>query len=660
MADLVRSTVEAMVPDLLMFMRKKVFTKKEIKDILKTRETFEYSFLRRTASKKDYLKAIQYEYQLELQRRDKFKTLKLKKQTRRDYSIIRRIIFIFDRLTDKYKSDVGLWKEYCLFCYKIKANKMFFKAVSNALTINWESLDIWLLAIYYHFEINKDPFKARKTFLKALKTNNKRKDFWLEYFRFELSFLEMIKKRKNVSGIEEEKAAQESKRKDSEESGNMEMFDDGDMEEEKPQSKKSANKDTKDLLNLDFVELEQEGLKSDKTDSLAVVVFESVVDQFPNDGKINSEWLQICNEFKGEWIEAIKSEIFSLGREKFGENPITNLNSILEMRSVNKVAFEHDTQEVLFEKVNKVLVDLNEYYQFLTNENKSNEEIQKAKSVIAEEIFNILLAFHKQILEVRPPNGALFEAVFSAILKNINLKEIENNRVIAIFQALSPFARAQETISDEFRALTLYIFNSLTLNFALLERISEVSLKFNVVPHQELAEAIRKAFQKKIDIPQSSQVNLMIHLYKLKDVLKNKDEVCPFLKEAIKHICFAQEFARFAEEFLRDVIQNFNIKDSVVSDCFSALFALKSSCPPSVSFIYINKLIELKSSNSEVKKHLQQAVTWHPNNRDLWLKYIEFEKTFGNPMNCPEIFQKAQKTVKDPNFVHEYTALLSN
>ena len=93
------------------------------------------------------------------------------------------------------------------------------------------------MAVYYHFEINKDPFKARKTFLKALKTNNKRKDFWLEYFRFELNFLEMIKKRKNISGVEEEVAdAEESKnkRKDSEESGNIEMFDDGDMEEEKP------------------------------------------------------------------------------------------------------------------------------------------------------------------------------------------------------------------------------------------------------------------------------------------------------------------------------------------------------------------------------------------------------------------------------------------
>lgn len=64
MADLVRTTVEAMVPDLLGLMRRKIFTKKEVKEILKTREDFEYIFLRKSSSKKDYLKAIQYEYEL--------------------------------------------------------------------------------------------------------------------------------------------------------------------------------------------------------------------------------------------------------------------------------------------------------------------------------------------------------------------------------------------------------------------------------------------------------------------------------------------------------------------------------------------------------------------------------------------------------------------
>jgi len=64
MADLVRTTMEAMIPDLLTLMKKKVFTRKEVKEILKTREAFEYTFLRRTSAKKDYLKALEYEYQL--------------------------------------------------------------------------------------------------------------------------------------------------------------------------------------------------------------------------------------------------------------------------------------------------------------------------------------------------------------------------------------------------------------------------------------------------------------------------------------------------------------------------------------------------------------------------------------------------------------------
>jgi len=158
---------------------------------------------------------------------------------------------------------------------------------------------------------------------------------------------------------------------------------------------------------------------------------------------------------------------------------------------------------------------------------------------------------------------------------------------------LTPFAKNQETISDELRDLALYIFKSLTLNYAILEKLAELSLKFTVIPHQELAVAIKKAFLKKIDIPQSSQVNLIIYLYKLQDVLKNKDEISAFLKEAIKHICFSSEFSRFCEEFLRDLMQAYNIKDSVVSDCFTILFNLRSSCPALVSFTYINKLIEV-------------------------------------------------------------------
>jgi U3 small nucleolar RNA-associated protein 6 len=64
MGDLVRSVMETMVPDIVSLVKRKVFTKKEAKQILKAREAAEYAFLKKNASQKEYLKAIQYEYDL--------------------------------------------------------------------------------------------------------------------------------------------------------------------------------------------------------------------------------------------------------------------------------------------------------------------------------------------------------------------------------------------------------------------------------------------------------------------------------------------------------------------------------------------------------------------------------------------------------------------
>ena len=64
MADLVRRTIENMIPDLVSLVKRKIFTRKEAREILKAREQAEYIFLRKTSQKKDYLKAIQFEFDL--------------------------------------------------------------------------------------------------------------------------------------------------------------------------------------------------------------------------------------------------------------------------------------------------------------------------------------------------------------------------------------------------------------------------------------------------------------------------------------------------------------------------------------------------------------------------------------------------------------------
>jgi len=57
-----------MLPDLLILEKKKAFSKQEIADIVKEREKIEYTLLRTNSSKKDFLKAIEFEYRLERKR----------------------------------------------------------------------------------------------------------------------------------------------------------------------------------------------------------------------------------------------------------------------------------------------------------------------------------------------------------------------------------------------------------------------------------------------------------------------------------------------------------------------------------------------------------------------------------------------------------------
>ncbi len=78
MADKIRLLLEDMLPDVQHLVKRGYFTYEQARDILKTREYHEYSFMRQNSAPKDFLKAIEYEYKLERQRRKKKKNLKSK------------------------------------------------------------------------------------------------------------------------------------------------------------------------------------------------------------------------------------------------------------------------------------------------------------------------------------------------------------------------------------------------------------------------------------------------------------------------------------------------------------------------------------------------------------------------------------------------------
>ena len=64
MADKVALVIESMIPELQHLERRGFFQKDEIKRILEQRETMEYRMIKNSASKLDFLQAIEYEFNL--------------------------------------------------------------------------------------------------------------------------------------------------------------------------------------------------------------------------------------------------------------------------------------------------------------------------------------------------------------------------------------------------------------------------------------------------------------------------------------------------------------------------------------------------------------------------------------------------------------------
>lgn len=78
------------------------------------------------------------------------------------------------------------------------SRKNFHRVFSNAIRFNAGSTKLWLVGIYYEFEVNRNPFKSRQQFLRALKLNPSSSDLWSEYFRFECKFVKLVESRQEL------------------------------------------------------------------------------------------------------------------------------------------------------------------------------------------------------------------------------------------------------------------------------------------------------------------------------------------------------------------------------------------------------------------------------------------------------------------------------
>ena len=133
MAESAVMRLEVMLPEVMNFEERGIFTKDELKLIMAHRRKFEYAIASRTAKLEDFMSYIDHEIKVEVDRRERYANMNIKKETPRDFSVVQRIHYLFSRCISKYSSDVEVWKKYIDFCITSGSSTALTKATMRAI-----------------------------------------------------------------------------------------------------------------------------------------------------------------------------------------------------------------------------------------------------------------------------------------------------------------------------------------------------------------------------------------------------------------------------------------------------------------------------------------------------------------------------------------------
>lgn len=229
MADTVRYLMEAMVPELEALEAKGYFSKQELRSIAQQRTNFEYALKRKQALLQDFIKCVsglklhscallhlecitqttyryaEYEMQLEELRRTRRKTRGIAgKRSLADYCIARRVHFVYERATRKFRGNLALWMAWLKHCRNTKSNIQFSKVVVKALRLHPNQPDLWISAAAWEFDVGANPAAARTFMQRGLRNCPADTRLWAEYFDMELLYAAKLRARRTAIGIRED------------------------------------------------------------------------------------------------------------------------------------------------------------------------------------------------------------------------------------------------------------------------------------------------------------------------------------------------------------------------------------------------------------------------------------------------------------------------
>lgn len=184
MADIVQQRMEEMVPELLDLEKKQIFSKKEIRSIVKKRKDFEYQLQSGQSKKEDYLRYIKYEITLEVLRKTRSKKMGWRTRTISDFGGLRRISAIFNNAIGRHKGDLAFWYQYIDFLLQSGQSKNLMGQLYKALRLHPKEATFWLLTA--DRELKLGHLQSARTLLqRALRLIPGSLKIWEQYLRLE-------------------------------------------------------------------------------------------------------------------------------------------------------------------------------------------------------------------------------------------------------------------------------------------------------------------------------------------------------------------------------------------------------------------------------------------------------------------------------------------
>jgi len=199
MADRVENIMEHMLQEFNFYTREDLFSRREIRTIVKTRRSQEYLMQRKDAEVAYFLQAVRYEKDLQRKKQARKTNKKLSmKFDFQDQAVKRRIIHLYDRATRKFKQNLPLMKEYIYFLCTTRSLQKLNRVIARAVEIHPQVIDFWLTGVYVELDMKGNLLSARKLMLQAIRNNDNVSHFYAEYFAFELNCLAKIRERRAI------------------------------------------------------------------------------------------------------------------------------------------------------------------------------------------------------------------------------------------------------------------------------------------------------------------------------------------------------------------------------------------------------------------------------------------------------------------------------